>query len=109
MATGLEIVRAFRDSGIRTEHTVEIIDFLAEEPSEYGLSCVGSRGMTGLLDARMLSLTGPGGEALRDALVASAATPIASIRPGATTSRHSWNCISSRASCSNPGRLTSVS
>lgn len=68
VATGLEIVRAFRDSGIRTEHGIEIIDFLAEEPSEYGLSCVGSRGMSGLLDARMLSLTGPGGEALRDAL-----------------------------------------
>jgi beta-ureidopropionase / N-carbamoyl-L-amino-acid hydrolase len=68
VATGLEIVRAFRDSGIRTGHTIEIIDFLAEEPSEYGLSCVGSRGMTGLLDGRMLGLTGPGGETLRDAL-----------------------------------------
>jgi N-carbamoyl-L-amino-acid hydrolase len=68
VATGLEIVRAFRDSGIRTEHSIEIIDFLAEEPSEYGLSCIGSRGMTGLLDGRMLSLTGPGGEPLRDAL-----------------------------------------
>jgi N-carbamoyl-L-amino-acid hydrolase len=68
VATGLEIVRAFRDSGIRTEHTIEIIDFLAEEPSEYGLSCVGSRGMTGLLDGTMLSLAGPGGETLRDAL-----------------------------------------
>jgi beta-ureidopropionase / N-carbamoyl-L-amino-acid hydrolase len=68
VATGLEIVRAFRDSGIRPEHTIEIIDFLAEEPSEYGLSCVGSRGMTGLLDGRMLSLAGPGGETLREAL-----------------------------------------
>jgi beta-ureidopropionase / N-carbamoyl-L-amino-acid hydrolase len=68
VATGLEIVRALRDSGIRTEHTIEVIDFLAEEPSEYGLSCVGSRGMTGMLDGRMLGLTEPGGETLRDAL-----------------------------------------
>jgi N-carbamoyl-L-amino-acid hydrolase len=68
VAAGLEIVRALRDSGIRTGHSIDIIDFLAEEPSEYGLSCVGSRGMTGLLDDRMLSLTGPGGETLRDAL-----------------------------------------
>jgi N-carbamoyl-L-amino-acid hydrolase len=68
VATGLEIVRAFRDSGIRLEHSIEIIDFLAEEPSEYGLSCVGSRGMTGLLDDRMLGLIGPGGETLREAL-----------------------------------------
>jgi beta-ureidopropionase / N-carbamoyl-L-amino-acid hydrolase len=68
VAAGLEIVRAFRDAGVRTNHSIEIIDFLAEEPSEYGLSCVGSRGMAGLLDGRMLGLAGPGGETLRDAL-----------------------------------------
>jgi N-carbamoyl-L-amino-acid hydrolase len=68
VATGLEIVRALHDAGVRLEHSIEVIDFLAEEPSEYGLSCVGSRGMTGLLDDRMLGLTEPGGEVLRDAL-----------------------------------------
>jgi N-carbamoyl-L-amino-acid hydrolase len=68
LATGLEIVRALRDAGIRPQHTIEVIDFLAEEPSEYGLACIGSRGMGGALDARMLDLTEPGGEKLRDAL-----------------------------------------
>jgi beta-ureidopropionase / N-carbamoyl-L-amino-acid hydrolase len=68
VATGLEIVRALRDAGVRPRHTIEIIDFLAEEPSEYGLSCVGSRGMTGSLDDKMLDLREPGGEKLRDAL-----------------------------------------
>jgi N-carbamoyl-L-amino-acid hydrolase len=68
VATGLEIVRALRDAGVRPQHTIEIIDFLAEEPSEYGLSCVGSRGMTGSLDDKMLDLAEPGGEMLRDAL-----------------------------------------
>jgi N-carbamoyl-L-amino-acid hydrolase len=68
VATGLEIVRAFRDAGVRPQHTIEVIDFLAEEPSEYGLSCIGSRGMTGSLDDTMLNLTEPGGEKLRDAL-----------------------------------------
>jgi beta-ureidopropionase / N-carbamoyl-L-amino-acid hydrolase len=68
VATGLEIVRALRDAGTRLEHTIEIVDFLAEEPSEYGLSCVGSRGVSGLLDGKMLALTEPGGEALGDAL-----------------------------------------
>jgi beta-ureidopropionase / N-carbamoyl-L-amino-acid hydrolase len=68
VVTGLEIVRALRDAGTRLDHTIEIVDFLAEEPSEYGLSCVGSRGVTGLLDGKMLALTEPGGEALRDAL-----------------------------------------
>jgi len=53
---------------MRLGHAIEVIDFLAEEPSEYGLSCVGSRGMVGALDASMLDLTEPGGEKLRDAL-----------------------------------------
>jgi N-carbamoyl-L-amino-acid hydrolase len=69
VATGLEIARALRDAGDRLDHTLEVIDFLAEEPSEYGLSCVGSRGMTGSLDDRMLDLTEPGGEKLRDAML----------------------------------------
>jgi beta-ureidopropionase / N-carbamoyl-L-amino-acid hydrolase len=68
VATGLEIVRALRDADVRPQHSIEIIDFLAEEPSEYGLSCVGSRGMTGSLDETMLTLTEPAGETLRDAL-----------------------------------------
>src|ERR1700729_2269837 len=32
VATGLEIVRALRDAGVQTAHTIEIVDFLAEEP-----------------------------------------------------------------------------
>jgi beta-ureidopropionase / N-carbamoyl-L-amino-acid hydrolase len=68
VAAGLEVVRALRDSGAQLDHTIEVIDFLAEEPSEYGLSCVGSRGMTGSLNDKMLDLTDPMGEKLRDAL-----------------------------------------
>jgi len=68
VATALEIVRSLRDQGERLDHSVEVIDFLAEEPSEYGLSCVGSRGMSGALEASMLNLSEPGGETLRDAL-----------------------------------------
>jgi N-carbamoyl-L-amino-acid hydrolase len=68
VAAGLEVARALRDSGTLLDHTLEVIDFLAEEPSEYGLSCVGSRGMTGSLDGKMLDLVEPGNEKLRDAL-----------------------------------------
>jgi N-carbamoyl-L-amino-acid hydrolase len=68
LATALEVVRALRDQGVQLDHTIEVIDFLAEEPSDYGLSCVGSRGMAGLLDTSMLDLTEPGGETLRAAL-----------------------------------------
>ncbi len=68
LATGLEVVRAMRDAGIRPQHAIEVIDFLAEEPSEYGLACIGSRGMGGALDERMLDLTEPSGEMLRDGM-----------------------------------------
>lgn len=68
VATALEVVRSLNDAGIRLDHGLEVIDFLAEEPSEYGLSCVGSRGMAGVLDDKMLALTEPGGETLHDAL-----------------------------------------
>lgn len=66
--TALEAVRALQASGYRFRHPVEIVDFLAEEPSEYGISCVGSRAMTGALDARMLACTNPQGETLSDAI-----------------------------------------
>jgi len=64
----LEIARSLDEAGVRTRHAIEVVDFLAEEPSEYGLSCVGSRGMAGLLDEAMLALPGPGGERLGEAI-----------------------------------------
>jgi N-carbamoyl-L-amino-acid hydrolase len=60
----LEVARALEDRGIALVHALEVIDFLAEEPSEYGLSCVGSRGLAGALEAKELALTGPEGETL---------------------------------------------
>jgi beta-ureidopropionase / N-carbamoyl-L-amino-acid hydrolase len=65
---GLEIAAAFRDSGVRLRHTLEIVDFLAEEPNEFGLSCVGSRGMAGALDEGMLARTNRAGVTLREGI-----------------------------------------
>ena len=65
---GLAGVRAMRAAGYRPRHSIELADFLAEEPSEWGLSCVGSRGIAGELGAKELALTGPGGETLADAI-----------------------------------------
>lgn len=64
----LEIVRAMKDAGYRSRHPIEIVDFLAEEPSEYGISCVGSRAMAGALDDKMLAYTNAAGEKLADAI-----------------------------------------
>jgi len=68
VAAGLEIARALRDARLQLDHALEIIDFLAEEPSDFGLSCIGSRGMAGVLEANMLDMTDPRGGTLRDAL-----------------------------------------
>ena len=43
----LEVARALRDQNITLDHTLEIVDFLAEEVSIFGVSCVGSRGISG--------------------------------------------------------------
>lgn len=64
----LEIVRAMRESGFKPGHSIEVIDFLAEEPSEYGLSCVGSRGLSGKLSDEMKSYNNAGGERLDQAI-----------------------------------------
>jgi N-carbamoyl-L-amino-acid hydrolase len=43
----LEVARALRDDGTILHHTLEVVDFLAEEVSVFGVSCIGSRGMSG--------------------------------------------------------------
>jgi len=68
VAAGLEVARALSDANEQLDHALEVVDFLAEEPSEYGLSCVGSRGMSGMLTSQMLDMREPGGETLREAL-----------------------------------------
>ncbi|MCV6546838.1 MAG: Zn-dependent hydrolase [Cohaesibacter sp.] len=68
VVAGLEVVRALYDAGVTPRHTIEIVDCLAEEMSEFGLSCVGSRGMTGHLQPAMLDYTGPKDESLRSAI-----------------------------------------
>ena len=64
----LEVVRAMKAASYTPRHAIEIVDFLAEEPSEYGISCVGSRGMAGVLDDKMLVYTNAAGEKLSDAI-----------------------------------------
>ncbi len=55
VSAALEVARALADQGIVLEHDLEIVDFLAEEVSAFGLSCIGSRGMAGQLTPPMLA------------------------------------------------------
>lgn len=64
----LEIARSLQEKTVPLRHNLEIIDYLAEEPSEYGLSCVGSRGISGCLTQEQLAFTDPAGEPLDQAI-----------------------------------------
>lgn len=72
---GIEIARMLQEAGIRLRHTLEIVDFTAEEPSEFGISTVGSRGMVGNLPEEMLARTDPAGRTLREAVTALGGNP----------------------------------
>jgi N-carbamoyl-L-amino-acid hydrolase len=65
---GIAIARALREQGTELAHSLEIVDFLAEEPNEFGLSCIGSRGITGNLTRQHLSLVDRQNETLGEAL-----------------------------------------
>ncbi|KKC33762.1 Zn-dependent hydrolase [Devosia psychrophila] len=60
VVVGLEVARALRDQGIVLDHTLEIVDFLAEEVSIFGVSCIGSRGISGTRPAEWLTRASDG-------------------------------------------------
>ncbi|HEY8577682.1 MAG TPA: Zn-dependent hydrolase [Devosia sp.] len=68
VVAALEVARALRDQNIVLDHTLEVVDFLAEEVSIFGVSCIGSRGMSGTRPAEWLTRES-GGRTLEQALV----------------------------------------
>lgn len=68
VVAALEIARALNEQGLTLNHDLEVIDCLAEEANVYGVSCVGSRGLTGRLTPEMLAHSEPGGETVGQAL-----------------------------------------
>jgi N-carbamoyl-L-amino-acid hydrolase len=50
----IEIARRFEEEKVSMIHPLEVIVFLAEEPSPFGISTVGSRAMTGRLSEDLL-------------------------------------------------------
>lgn len=70
VAAALEVARALADRGTELEHDLEVVDFLAEEVSIFGVSCIGSRGMAGVLPEEWLARESGGltlGEGIRQA------------------------------------------
>ncbi len=46
---GLEAIRALHRSGFRPERSIELVIFTSEEPTRFGIGCLGSRLMSGTL------------------------------------------------------------
>ena len=60
---GLEAIRALRQSGFRPRHSIELLVFTSEEPTRFGIGCLGSRLLSGTLSvdsAKKLTDTGGG-------------------------------------------------
>jgi ureidoglycolate amidohydrolase len=48
---GLEALRSLRAHGFRPRRSLEVILFTAEEPTRFGVGCIGSRALSGAIDA----------------------------------------------------------
>jgi ureidoglycolate amidohydrolase len=48
---GLEAIRALQRSGFRPQHSIELLIFTSEEPTRFGIGCLGSRLLSGTLSA----------------------------------------------------------
>jgi N-carbamoyl-L-amino-acid hydrolase len=56
---GLECLRAFERTGFRPRRSIELLAFISEEPTRFGIGCLGSRMLSG-------TLTPPAAAALKD-------------------------------------------
>jgi N-carbamoyl-L-amino-acid hydrolase len=65
---GLEAIRCLRRSGFQPKHSIELLVFTSEEPTRFGIGCLGSRLLSGTLPADAArKLTDNGGHSLEEA------------------------------------------
>lgn len=48
---GLEAIRALKRSGLRPRRSIELVLLTSEEPTRFGIGCIGSRLLSGTIDA----------------------------------------------------------
>jgi ureidoglycolate amidohydrolase len=64
---GLEAIRALRNAGFHPKHSIELLIFTSEEPTRFGIGCLGSRLLAGTLSAESaLRLTDNDGASIED-------------------------------------------
>lgn len=77
----IEAVRALRASGRTLERDLIVVDWLGEEANSFGVSCLGSRAVTGQLRPEHLDRVDESGARLGDALAGFGLDPDAALRP----------------------------
>lgn len=75
----IETVRLVRESGQKPRHTIRVVDFLGEEANDHGVTCLGSRSMTGELTAADLDRSDAEGVTLGDQCARAGLNPSAMI------------------------------
>ncbi len=73
---GLEAMRALKRSGVRFRRSIELLLLTSEEPTRFGIGCLGSRLISGALDAQRA-------DRLRDALEAESDGTLKTVRKDA--------------------------
>lgn len=68
VVAGLEAARRLKEMNVELDSPLEVIAFIAEEPSPFGLSCVGSRAMEGVLTEEHLQIEDENGRTLAEAI-----------------------------------------
>ena len=64
---GLEAIRALQTAGFRPKHSIELLIFTSEEPTRFGIGCLGSRLLSGTLSAEAArNLTDNDGASVED-------------------------------------------
>lgn len=70
VVAGLELFRQIKERDLTLDLSLEFIDFLAEETTDWGISCIGSRGLSGqLTEADLAAFHPENKESLQDAIV----------------------------------------
>jgi N-carbamoyl-L-amino-acid hydrolase len=64
----IEVARCIAQSGRKLNHELRVVDFVGEEPNEFGISCVGSRAVARNLSAAHLALRDSSGRTLAAAI-----------------------------------------
>lgn len=84
---GLEAIRALRRAGVQPRRSIELVIFASEEPTRFGIGCLGSRFISGALDAaageRLVDDEGRSLNAVRTS--AGVTGPLSSVRLGPGT------------------------